>query len=39
MKRYDLVVVGSGAGLVVLETALAQGLSCALVERSKFGGT
>lgn len=39
MKRYDLVVVGSGAGLVVLETALAQGLSCALVEKAKFGGT
>lgn len=39
MKRFDLVVVGSGAGLMVLEEALRQGLKCALVEKSKFGGT
>lgn len=39
MKSYDLVIVGSGSGLVVLETALAQGLRCAMIERSKFGGT
>ena len=39
MKQYDLAVVGSGAGLMVLEAALSQGLRCALVEDSKFGGT
>jgi len=39
MKKYDLVVVGSGAGLMVLEAALGQGLRCAIVENSKFGGT
>jgi dihydrolipoamide dehydrogenase len=39
MKKYNLVVVGSGAGLMVLEAALQQGLKCAIVERSKFGGT
>ncbi len=39
MKQYDLVVVGSGAGLMVLEAALTQGLKCAIVEKSKFGGT
>ena len=39
MKQYDLVIVGSGAGLMVLEEALSQGLRCALVEESKFGGT
>lgn len=39
MKNYDLVVVGSGAGLMVLEAALEQGMSCAIVEKDKFGGT
>lgn len=39
MKKYDLAVVGSGAGLMVLEAALQQGLKCAIVENSKFGGT
>ena len=39
MKQYDLVVVGSGAGLMVLEEALYNGLRCAIVEKAKFGGT
>lgn len=39
MKKYDLVVVGSGAGLMVVEAALSAGLTCAIVEKSKFGGT
>ena len=39
MKHYDLIIIGSGSGLMVLEAALAKGLSCAIVERSKFGGT
>jgi mycothione reductase len=39
MKHYDLVVVGSGAGLTVLETAWQHGLRCALVEKDQFGGT
>lgn len=39
MTRYDVVVVGSGAGLMVLEEALNQGLKCAIIEKSKFGGT
>jgi mycothione reductase len=39
MKTFDLVVIGSGAGLVVLEEGLRLGLSCALVERGKMGGT
>lgn len=39
MRKFNLVVVGSGAGLMVLEEALHQGLSCAIIERSKFGGT
>ncbi|WP_312091281.1 dihydrolipoyl dehydrogenase family protein [Aminipila sp.] len=39
MTRYDMVVVGSGAGLMVLEEALDQGLKCAIIEKAKFGGT
>jgi mycothione reductase len=39
VKHYDLIIIGSGSGLMVLEAALAKGLSCAIVERSKFGGT
>ncbi len=39
MKKYDIAVIGSGAGLMVMEAALQQGLSCAIVEHSAFGGT
>lgn len=38
-KTYDLVIIGTGAGLGVLESALPHGLACALVESGKFGGT
>jgi dihydrolipoamide dehydrogenase len=38
-KGYDLVVVGSGAGLSVLEEGVRLGLKCALVESGKIGGT
>ena len=38
-KSYDLVVVGSGVGLTVLEEGLKHGLKCALVESGKIGGT
>ena len=39
MKNYDVAVIGSGAGLMVLEAALKKGLSCVLVEKDKIGGT
>ncbi len=39
MERFDLIVIGSGAGLMVIEAALTQGLKCALVEKAKVGGT
>ncbi len=39
MKQFDLVVVGSGSGLMVLEAALENGKKCAIVEKAKFGGT
>jgi mycothione reductase len=39
MKNYDLVVIGSGAGLMVVEAAVSMGLTCALIEKAKLGGT
>jgi mycothione reductase len=39
MKSYDLIVVGSGAGLDILNVGLSRGLDCALVESGKMGGT
>ena len=39
MINYDYVIIGSGAGLMVLESALSSGFNCAIIENSKFGGT
>ena len=39
MHEFDLAVVGSGVGLSLIEAALGKGLTCALVEEGKFGGT
>ena len=39
MEHFDLVIVGSGAGLMVMEVALEKGLRCALIEQAKLGGT
>ena len=39
MQEYDLVVIGSGAGLIVLNVGLSRGMDCALVENGKMGGT
>ncbi|MHA1301331.1 MAG: dihydrolipoyl dehydrogenase [Candidatus Helarchaeota archaeon] len=39
MKKYDVVVIGSGVGMTILSTALARGLSVAIVENDKIGGT
>ena len=39
MESYDLVVIGSGVGLNVLNYGLQMGLNCALVEDTKLGGT
>jgi len=39
METYDLVVIGSGAGLSVLNVGLQAGMKCALVEDTKLGGT
>lgn len=39
MKEYEIVVVGSGAGSIIVEDALSQGLSVALVDKGPLGGT
>lgn len=39
MDYFDIVVIGSGAGLMVAEAALSNGKKCAIIEKSKFGGT
>ncbi len=39
MKKYDLIVIGSGAGLLIVESALSHGFSVALVDKGPIGGT
>ena len=39
METYDLVVIGSGAGLNVLNVGLQMGIKCALIEDTKLGAT
>ncbi len=39
MESYDLVVIGSGAGLNVLNVGLQMGIKCALIEDTKLGAT
>ena len=39
MKEYDIVIIGSGVGLSILKEALEKKMTCAIIEKSKFGGT
>ncbi len=39
MKEYDLIVIGSGAGMNVASAALGQGLRVAVAEHGLMGGT
>ncbi|MDY6907183.1 MAG: dihydrolipoyl dehydrogenase [Chloroflexota bacterium] len=39
MKKYDVIVIGSGCGMICVEEALGHGLSVALVDRGPLGGT
>ncbi len=39
MEKYDLVVIGSGVGLNIINVGLNNGMKCALVEEGKMGGT
>ncbi|WP_408958429.1 dihydrolipoyl dehydrogenase [Natrinema sp. 74] len=39
MEEYDFIVIGSGSGLDVANVAANQGLSVAVVEKGRLGGT
>ncbi|MBI2860135.1 MAG: dihydrolipoyl dehydrogenase [Chloroflexi bacterium] len=39
MKEYDVIVIGSGSGMSVVDEALAHEKSVALVDRGPLGGT
>lgn len=39
MKRYDVVVIGAGSGMIIVEQALNAGLKVALIESTYLGGT
>jgi mycothione reductase len=39
MKKYDVIVIGSGCGMNIVEEGLAHDLSVALVDKGPVGGT
>ncbi len=39
MKEYDVIVIGSGAGAVIVEQALIHDLKVAMVDKGPLGGT
>ena len=39
MKEYDVVVVGSGSGMLIADEASSNGLKVAVVDRGPLGGT
>ena len=39
MERFDVLVIGSGSGMLVVSAAVEQGFRTALVENGKMGGT
>ena len=39
MEQFDVLVIGSGSGMLVASTAVEQGFKVALVEHGKMGGT
>ena len=39
MEQFDVIVVGSGSGMLVASAAVEQGFKVALVEQGKMGGT
>ncbi len=38
-KRFDIIVIGAGSGLIISSYAAERGLKVAIVEQSAFGGT
>lgn len=39
MKEYDLIVVGSGAGMNVASSAISEGMKVAVIDNGPLGGT
>ncbi len=39
MKKYDVIVIGSGSGGIILDSAYRAGFKCAYVDRGPLGGT
>ena len=39
MKEYDVIVIGSGSGMQIVEEALSHEYSVALVDKGPLGGT
>lgn len=39
MQHFDIAVIGAGSGLIIMEGAVANGQSCAVIEKGAFGGT
>ena len=39
MKKYDVIVIGSGSGGIILDAAYREGLKVAYVDRGPLGGT
>jgi mycothione reductase len=39
LERFDVLVIGSGSGMIVVSNAVASGLKVALVESGPMGGT
>jgi dihydrolipoamide dehydrogenase len=39
MERFDVIVIGSGSGMIVASAAVEQGFRTALIEHGKMGGT
>ena len=39
MEHYDVIVVGSGSGMLIASTAVASGFKTAIVEHGPMGGT
>ncbi len=39
MKAYDVIVIGSGAGMLIVENAVTAGLTVALIDKGLLGGT
>ncbi len=39
MEQFDVIVIGSGSGMLIASAAVDQGFKVALVEGGKMGGT